>query len=480
MKCLMKCSLFLVLLLTPAYALAENDVSALRRQLEEQRTLILEQRKLLQEQQQRMEKQARDLDKLGKRLEEMEKAVAGAQAAAEPHGPASQSDKGSAGPAEGTPRDGVGDLNTEAVRAGDFPGAIRIPGTKDVSLAIGGFIKTVVIHDTNAEQMGADFLPSTLGTRRPDKEGATSIDATISRVFLDGRAPARRGQLRGYLEADLNETNDGSLGLKMRHAYGTWKNEYGTLLAGHTWSTMMDLKILPEGLTEPTVSGAIFQRQALVRWSQPIAPEFTFHAAVEDPNSSDVFSNQPTLSHTSLPDGVLGLEYDRSGAWHFRLNGIARNIKVEVPGMGDESETGWGLGLSGHLNLLERDRLTLGGVYGKGLGRYLLGIQSTAGGALNPLDNDLELRKNWGAVLTYQHHWAEALRSNVMGGYAHSEALSWQPADTFESSKYGAINLMWNILPYLTVGIEYGYGVSEDRQGEELDNHRIMVGFQYF
>ena len=42
-------------------------------------------------------------------------------------------------------RDAVGDLNAPSVKAGDFPGAIQLPGDEGISLAIGGFVKTAAI-----------------------------------------------------------------------------------------------------------------------------------------------------------------------------------------------------------------------------------------------------------------------------------------------------------------------------------------------
>ena len=457
-------------------AYAQGDIGALRQQLEEQRALLREQRGLLQKQQERLDQQSQELDRLSQQLEKMDAATPGAE---QPLAPAPAQSVGAAAPIPSTDRDGVGDLNAPAVRAGDFPGSFRIPGPGNISLAIGGFVKTVVIEDSGAENMGADLLPATLGTRRPDEDGAFSVDATLTRLFLDGRAPVPTGQVRGYVEYDLNHVNDGTLGFKLRHAYGTWQNAYGTLLAGQSWSTAMDVKILPEGLTEPTVSGVIFQRQAQVRWSQALTPQLTYHLAIEDPNSNDVFSDEPAPGHTSVPDTVAGLDFDWAGAWHLRVNGLLRRLEVDTPGGGDESATAWGGTLTGHLNLFERDRLRFGGVYGEGLGRYLLGIQSTSGSAIDP-DGDLELRKNWGGMAAYEHHWSNVLRSTAMAGYAKSEPLDWQTGDTFTSSTYTSVNLMWAVQPYLTLGVEYAYGRRDNEDGSDLDNHRVAVGVQVF
>ncbi len=458
-----------------ATACAEDDIATLRRQLAEQQALNLEQQKKLEQQAQVLEALSKKLNQLAiskgnnptpiadnqKRAESVEASLQATQTAF-------------------VSRDGVGDLKKEALQAGDFPGSIKLPGNAGVSLAIGGSLKTVAVADSNAEAMGADFLPAYLGTKRQDTDGAFNIDSTLTKLFLDGRAPAKDGQLRGYVEADFNGNNDSDLNLRMRHAYGSWKNQYGTLTAGHTWSTMMDLKILPEGLTEPTVSGAIFTRQPMIRWSQSIE-EFTLHIALEEPSSSDLFDEQviPELGNTRIPDGILALEYDKKEFGHFRLNGILRDIEVDTP-TGDDNAVGWGISLSGHLDLFERDRWVFSGVYGQGLGRYLLGIQSTSGGILNPADNSLVLRDNWGILSAYQHHWTEKIRSAAMVGYAKAEPEDWQDENVFESSTYGALNLFWQILPYLNLGLEYSYGMQENKDGSDLDNHRIAIGFQFY
>lgn len=449
-------------------ALAGSDTDLLSQQLAEQRTLIEQQRQMI--------------DQLNKRLVEVEKSVASnasPSAAQEQTAPPEETAKVASTSPSRDSRDDVGDLNAGAVRTGDFPGSFKIPGTRDVSLAIGGFVKAVGIADSNAEAMGADFLPATLGTKRADKEGAFSLDSTITRVFIDARAPLPGGSGRGYIEYDLNSGNDGSLGVKLRHAYGSWTTGVGTLTAGQTWSTLMDTKILPEGFTEPTVSGAIFARQSQIRWSQPLSSEWTYHVAIEDPSSNDFSSSVANVvGNTSLPDGVLGLEYVKKGVGHVRLNGMMR--RLEVDGAVSDAQTAWGLTLTGHLDIGARDRLNLGGVYGKGLGRYLLGIQSSAGAVVDPLSGNLELRDNWGGIATYQHHWSDKYRSNLMLGYANSKPLAWQPGTTFENSSYGAVNLLWSPYPYVTLGVEYAYGKLENKDGSSLDNNRIVFGLQFF
>ena len=65
-------------------------------------------------------------------------------------------------------------------------------------------------------------------------------------------------------------------------------------------------------------------------------------------------------------------------------------------------------------------------------------------------------------------------------GYARSKPLSWQSGDTFESSTYASANLMWEVLPYLTFGVEYAYGQRENKDNSDVDNHRMSIGIQYY
>lgn len=464
---------FCVLLLLPQAVFAAGDIDEMRRQLEEQRALI-------QAQQQQLERQARELDRLSQRLDEMSATNGQATAVSTPASQTVVSDEVAVKevPNKLDIRDEIGDLNHDAVVAGDFPGSFKIPG-RDISMKLGGFIKVVGGTDSDSEGFGTNFLPAYLSEAR-DQQGASSIDATLSRLFVDGRAPTQNGGLRGYIEWDLNDGNNGNVAVKMRHAYGSWQHKNFSLVAGHTWSTMMDLLIIPEGLTEPTVSGVIFMRQPQIRVTQAFDSGLKLHAALEDPNSDDVYNmSQIQLKNvTNVPDMVVGIEYGKQGVGHLRLNSILRRIEARLDSGGTDTETAWGISLSGHVNLFKKDVLRASGVYGEGLGRYLLGIQSSAGGATDY--NSLELQDNWGVMSAYEHHWNDKFRSTIMGGYAHAKVLDWRPGETFESSIYTSANLLWQVLPYMTLGVEYAYGQKENKDNSDVDNHRIAVGMQFF
>lgn len=456
------------LLALPAGAAMADELGELRRQLETQRELVRQQQVMI--------------ERLSARLDEL----AGAQAPQSPPAPTPPAPTAKPAPAMTAmqqrmtrERDPIGDMNAPGVQAGAFEGSIVIPGPARTTLAIGGFIKTLAIYDTDAEGQGAVFVPAFLGTGRDDEDGGSSLDATLSRINFDLRAPSPFGDVRGYLEIDANGRNDGDADLRLRHAYGSWASGAGTLTAGQTWSTFMDLKALPEGLSEPAVSGIAFQRQPLGRWTMGLAEGAVVEAAIEDPNSADVLDLDERPTRSPYPDVIAAVEYGRPGVGHLRLGGIARWLELDGNDARGSTERGYGLTLGGHLDSVGEDRIIAGSTYGRGLGRYLVGLDSTASGAADPGGN-LELRTTYGGYLGYQRRWTEALRSSFAVGYARAEPRPFQPGDTFDNTRYALANLLWAVVPYLTLGLEYDYGVREDEDGSGRDDHRVMLGVQVF
>ena len=455
---------------TPAFP-ASAELAELRRQLDEQRAL-------LQQQQAQLNRQLETLDAQQRRIDALTAGMADGLTE-----PAVAADSDAPGAARYTSipisRDPVGDLNLRLVKKGDLPGFV-ITQREDVSVALGGLIKNVAYVDTDAESQGADLLPATFGTGRGDNDGQFAVDTTMSRLFLDGRAKGLTGDLRGYVEVDYNGGNDGQLDLKLRHVYGSWTSGDSALTIGNTWSTVMHMDALPIGLTEPTVSGALFSRQPMIRWEQKVNESFTWRAAIEDASSNDVFTNQASeLGTTKYPDAIVALDFYRGNA-HFSASGVVRDIRVDLSDGSNRDTTGWGGALSLAWRPTESDKLAFYGSYGEALGRYLLGILPADGAAIVPDSGDLEARDNWGGYFAYVHDWNDRVRASLTAGYAESEPLDFQPGSTLDNTQYAAANVFWIVLPYLTIGAEYGYGRRENKDGSDIDSHRIMFGVQMF
>lgn len=371
-------------------------------------------------------------------------------------------------------RDSVGDLNAGTIRAGEFAGAILIPGPGGVSFGIGGFIKSLAIHDTAAEGREAVFLPALLGAvGRDDVDGNTTLSAELSRLNFDARAKVGDGRVRGYVEFAFS----GDL-FKWRHGFLTWSGGWGEVLAGKSWSSFMDLQTLPDGLGEPTVSGAIFSRQAQFRYTRSVTKGLKWAVAIEDSASNDVLAPAPVITRTGWPDFVSTLTLNGKSA-HLQAGGLLRSIEFDPDALSGDSATGWGLHLSGHVNLGSKTKLYGAYAYGEGLGRYLLGITPTAGAFIDPDTSAVILRQNQGGFAGIRHAWSGRCRSSLAWSYAKAETDERQPDGAFESSAFALANLLCKANRFLTIGVEYNYGKRTNRVGG-LDNNRFMFGMQLF
>ena len=372
-------------------------------------------------------------------------------------------------------RDPVGDINAGLIRAGDFPGAFQIPDTGNVSFAITGFIKSLAFYDTHAEEREAIFLPALLGrTGRDDQDGGTSLSAELSRVGFDVRAPVADGRVRAYVEFDFS----GDL-FKWRHGYLTWSGNWGEVVAGKTWSTFMDLQTLPDGLGEPTVSGAIFTRQAMFRYSRSLGTKTRIALAIEDPATSDIVAAAPVKTRTGVPDGIATVSFG-GGSAHLQVGGLVRSIEFDPDNAPGASDVGAGIQVSGHVNVGPRDKIYGAVVTGQGLGRYLLGVPPTAGALIIPDPPLVEARRASGGFAGVRHAWNDTCRSSVAWSYATATNIEEEGPLTFANSTFVLSNLLCKANRFMTIGVEWDYGKRENRDGSSLDSNRIMFGMQLF
>lgn len=433
-------------------------------------------RRAISEQKKALDEQTRKLGELMDRLDRLEAAQPAATNTAAPAGLPSRDPAPPAPPQAPAlaleQRDSVGDINAGQIRRGEFPGSLLLPGPRGISIAMGGFIKTLGFYDSNAEGREALFLPSTLGAGRDDIDGSTSLTAELTRLNFDARGTVGKARMRGYLEYDFS----GDL-FKWRHGYLSLDVDSNQLLAGKYWSNFMDLGVLPEGLGEPTLSGAIFSRQAQFRYTRRLGGN-SLSVAVEDPLSNDIVAADPIQSRTAYPDLTASYSIRGEGA-HLSISGLLRRITVDPDGEPDYGATGWGVNIGSHLDLGKRDKIAASLSFGRGIGRYMLGITPTSGAFVDIDQQTLSTRGNFGALAHLRHQWNSSCRTTVGAGYATVETDPRQTDSAFRASLFGIANYLCTVNRYFTMGFEYNYGRRWNRAGA-LDNQRFMFGVQLF
>ncbi len=375
------------------------------------------------------------------------------------------------------------------VTKGDLPGSFKVPGT-NTSIRFGGYAKLDIIDDVKGGGIGgtpATFpaIPVRGANNQSKREGQWWLTARQSRLHIETHTPTDYGPLKIYAETDFygaggNENTSNSTGVRLRLAYA----EIAGFTAGQAFSTFLDPATSPETLDFGGPLGTTGGlRQALLRYTHKFEkgeaavsienPESEFLGLAANGNNGAVHETY-VAAGTGTPSNFIDkapdllARYTYADSWgRLSLSGVLRYLTVNNSGVTNGSINGFtgqastlagGVGIGGVINSFGKDRLTFGGAYGPGLGRY----QQGPGGSNNAAyveGRDLKPLTSWGVNIGYQHYWSDTLRSNLV--YGHSQNQNKYPAvprSTIEQLNSVHANLLWSPIPRSTIGVEYIYG----------------------
>jgi len=365
---------------------------------------------------------------------------------------------------------------------------LKIPdGT---TLSIYGYAKLDGVY-TDTESVSAFYVPAAvpLDSKQDDlADNDLYIHAHQTRLGFLSSSDTDYGKLNVRVEGDFygaggNQVYSNSYTFRIRRAYG----ELGNLLAGQEWSTFIDLGLYMETIDFGGPAGSLFNRQGMVRWTQPFTngsfmfaaenPETTLVGKVLDEEDGMTFTNSRRLGNGEfMPDLVARVNYDASFG-HFSIAAMARDLIVD-DGAYDDDEWGGAVSLNAKFPTFGKDHLNLELNYGNALGRYM--ESGFADAFLNPVTHDIETCDQIGGFVGYQHFWVENLRSTVIYAYAERDNDMNYVTDAIDK-KYQSVhaNLIWSPVPRVNMGLEYIWGYREVENGDDGDMNRVMAGFQY-
>ena len=129
-------------------------------------------------------------------------------------------------------------------------------------------------------------------------------------------------------------------------------------------------------------------------------------------------------------------------AGHVQLAGIWRRLGWRSgTGMSDSTD-GYGLNLAGSLKTTGDDYLLAGGVWGKGIARYVSDIAGSGLDAVIDPNGNLQALEEYGGYAGYTHYWAPKLRSTGVIGYLAMSNKSFQSPTSFKDSQSYSTNLI--------------------------------------
>ena len=374
------------------------------------------------------------------------------------------------------------DVNKYAAE-GDFPGSIRIPGTK-TSFQIGGYVQLDAIFDADRVGNKDSFVVNSIPTDgEKSGSGNTNFSIRQTRLFLKTQTPTESwGNLVTYVEVDFQGTDGAEP--RIRHAYGQIgdKNQF---LAGQTFSAFQDATIFPTTLDAQGPPGIINNRRPQVRYRHEFSDQWNAVIAVEDPASEITtpagFSGVKSQPYPDL-DGNVRWQPD----WgHLQLSGVLRYLQFDPDAGSRESDVGYGLSLTGSVKTIRLDEKHIDSILfqaagGNGIARYL---NDTNGQNLDavlfaPGDN-LDGLPAAAGVLAYQHWWNRKWASTVGYSVVVIDNRSSEAGSDYHQGQYGMFNVRYYPAERVMLGGEVLYGVREDHDGSTGDDLRLQFSAQY-
>ena len=288
----------------------QRVIEAQQKQLEMQQKQLDEQRQLLQELQEQIKSQTKDTEKEAV-------TVATEEPPAKP-----PADVVKAPPQEKAGLSQAAKYDRESptgsnVTYFDPTRVINIPGT-DTDIGLHGIAEFQIIHDTDGLDNNR-FDTATIPVDGAPSQTKFSVNPT--RIAISSTTPVTQGRLNTVISMDFNGELD-KPDPRLRLAFGEFVNDelgFG-LLAGQTYSTMLDMRAVPETLDFAGPAGLWQQRHPLARFTKAVSDTFVTEISLETPEDA-FYINAERL--TRWPDlAAAGFDRDLGTAAELHAVGL--------------------------------------------------------------------------------------------------------------------------------------------------------------
>ena len=370
----------------------------------------------------------------------------------------------------------------------DFPGAWYLPGTT-AAMKVGGYVDLSIVNSFDLMLQPDRFIVGSIPPKGEPVEGAekgTNVTASRSRVNVEYREQTKRGEIRAFVEGDFQGDGDT---FELRHAYG----QFHSVLAGKTWSTLMNMNADPELLDNEGISGQIHVTHAEVRWSPQFGQKLKLELALEDPQT-DVISGQGVRGRADLVASLQHLPHGLFGHRNFKAGVILRDLKAnQNNGLPNENTTGWGITASGRHPLKRsgaKDFLLWQLTYGEGIGHYINDLNNVGGGdAVFDPQGQLRALPVFAGYVSYLHEWPMTwgfvkswpgiLRSSFNVSWVDINNYKFQEGSDYKSTREASVNLIYSPTANISTGVEFLWGKRTNRDESKGTAKQLQMNIRY-
>ena len=364
-----------------------------------------------------------------------------------------------------------------------------VNGKPEYEAALKGRLKLNGIYDIKGNLHGN----STFGIHSNDVDGKDRpgmwVDMRQSQIRFDGLRRFKTGkEIFARVEGDFEGGPSNKSTFRIRHAFV----KYSNFLLGQTWSTFGDGDMWPASLFDwdgPT--GMVESRRPMVRYTGNLTSKLQTELAAEimEPRR---LSDYTVPANESIyyeprraPDFIATLKYNLNPGF-FKVASIYRSIGY---GANNSFKTSDGYGVSAMVNLFsganKRNNFQLQFNSGKGISDYFLSLGGSGlDGSADRIDaSKLSLLPVNSGYTSYQHYWTPQFHTLLIASFnkfdGKDNTFGWDSMQNL----YAGGNMMFDVVPGLTVGAEYLWGKKTLKfaQGSEksLPASRVNFGFMY-
>lgn len=369
-----------------------------------------------------------------------------------------------------------------------FPNSWPLFGS-GTRLRIGGYVKADFIHDFNYVADRFEFeLGSIAVDGSPERElgGITTFHAKESRINFDFRSKAqwKNGKefpMKVFMEIDFfNDSETLRLNARLRQAYGV----IGRLLIGRTWTTSGDLTAIPSVIDFSGGDALYGGRLVQIRWQDNINNNLTYAIALEDPAGQiDNPLNLAGAFRPLFPNLASMIRYKSNKGSTIQLGldvfGLSWKGPNTVPNV---TNPGFAVTVTSRVVIdlkPYKDAFTWGGGFGEGQAHRIISL-SWDGKASGVVDNtDLTLAPSWFAYAGYNHYWTSKLNSNLATYWSGTTLTDIQSDNTITGAGSVHANLIYFPYKRASIGVEYMWGVRENKDGIQGVANRLQFMAKY-
>ena len=309
------------------------------------------------------------------------------------------------------------------------------------------------------------------------------MDASTSRLFMKAIIHSEHlGRVVVYTDMDFRGGSEFSYIPRLRSAYMQFKG----LTIGRDVTTFCDLDAAPTTIDFQGPNAYNFAFNEMIRYECDAVKDFSFVVAAERPSVTATYGENFSAVMQRVPDGIIYAQYKfgRDKASHLRLSGVIRDMYLHNNLSGkNTTQVGWGVQLSGHIEITRWVDLYMNGVYGKGITPY---IQDLSGSpydfAYKPEDRTkVETLPMWGFQAAAQVNIIPGTLW-VAGGYSMVGLQSndgYLSDSQYSRGQYAFANAFYNLTPNLTLAVEYLYGLRKDMNDSHNSANRLNIMAQY-